>query len=148
MLGLKIQITKYTRNWGVILSGRGGCARTETEQEEDEEKRIMRLAPRSEGPSSRGPQALAGGGALHSHPLPHSQRPRRQQHRGRARCCSTRPLDRRRWVDDTGVRPGQDLEKKMSMPVWEVIGHSPEGLNLWTLHYCRTRKRCWWGIGP
>ncbi|ONK74854.1 uncharacterized protein A4U43_C03F10810 [Asparagus officinalis] len=83
----------------------------------------MHLAPRSEGPSSRGPQALASGGALHNHPLPHSQRPRLQQHRHRARCRSTQPLDRRRWVDDTGVRPGQDLEKKMSVPVWETKCH-------------------------
>ncbi|XP_020242981.1 SNF1-related protein kinase regulatory subunit gamma-like PV42a [Asparagus officinalis] len=29
----------------------------------------------------------------------------------------------------------QDLEKKMSVLVCEVIGHSPEGLSLWTLHH-------------
>ncbi|KAI4977720.1 hypothetical protein ZWY2020_014274 [Hordeum vulgare] len=37
-------------------------------------------------------------------------------------------------VDDGGGSPPVDLDRRMSVPVSSVIGHSLEGLTLWTLH--------------
>lgn len=36
--------------------------------------------------------------------------------------------------DESSAGPGRDLERRMSVPVSSIIGHSLEGLSLWTLN--------------